>query len=59
MFFPSFAVFPLMVMWERHVAGMIIVPVSFGIAIRSIPTLLFWGFRLDLAKFDLIRVLLF
>ena len=43
MFFPSFAVFLLMVMWERHVAGMIIVPVSFGIAIRSIPTLLFWG----------------
>ena len=43
MVFPSFTIFPSVVMRERHIARMIIVPVSFGIAIRSIPTLLFWG----------------
>ena len=42
MVFPSFTIFPSVVMRERHIARMIIVPVSFGIAIWSIPSLLFW-----------------
>jgi len=36
----SFTIFPLVVMRERHLAIMIIVSVSFGVAIWSIPTLL-------------------
>ena len=36
----SFTIFPLVVMRERRLAIMIIVSVSFGVAIWSIPTLL-------------------